>query len=121
MAFAPSYLMLPAALALTICFSGQSSAQKRGGSMIMHETPKGILHVGRTVSYIMSTGAQSGDMVASFFRTRSSVGRKILAKCKDGDTCEVDGRSDLNKKHNYGGSQDSRQIVFVRWVKKYKK
>jgi hypothetical protein len=51
----------------------------------------GQLHRGRTSSYILYFGPQSGDYAAYCFDNNSDVGRSILAACKDGDQCRVKG------------------------------
>ena len=51
----------------------------------------GQLHKGRTASYILYVGRETGDYAAYCFDNNSEAGRAILAKCRNGDQCEVKG------------------------------
>lgn len=51
----------------------------------------GKLTVGKANSYILYFGKESGDYAAYCFDNNSEAGKAILAKCKNGDLCEVRG------------------------------
>lgn len=55
------------------------------------ETIAGQLETGKTTSFIVYVGMESGDYAAYCFANKSGVGRAILAKCRNGDRCEFVG------------------------------
>lgn len=55
------------------------------------EKIRGHLHLGKSGSYILYVGMESGDYAAYCFANDSEAGRAILAACKDGDQCEFVG------------------------------
>ncbi len=57
---------------------------------------EGQLQVGKRESTIVYLGKESGDLAAFCFTNKSSVGRAILSKCKDGEQCKFRGRIDWN-------------------------
>jgi protein involved in sex pheromone biosynthesis len=52
---------------------------------------QGKLQAGKTESVILYVGEESGDYAGYCFTNDSEAGRAILAACKDGDQCEVNG------------------------------
>ena len=58
---------------------------------------QGELGLGKTESVILYVGAETGDYAAYCFANDSEAGRAILAACKDGDQCEVNGTVDDGK------------------------
>lgn len=63
-------------------------------SLVAEGAFKGTLHAGKSDSFMVYVGEESGDFAAFCFANDSEAGRAILAACKDGDTCEFTGRVD---------------------------
>ena len=51
-------------------------------------TFKGTVKVGKSVSYILYVGEETGDYAAFCFAKNSAIGRRILAACKNGEVCQ---------------------------------
>ena len=85
-----------AAAFVVLAASAVCAAQSGGGdqSLVTEGTFKGSLSVGKTDSYILHVGQESGDFAALCFPNRSEVGRAILAACKKGAVCEFKGAVD---------------------------
>lgn len=68
-------------------------ADDKGPGAMMEESENenvsGELQVGKTQSLILYVGMETGDYAAYCFMNDSDAGRAILAKCKDGENCEV--------------------------------
>lgn len=81
---------------IILCAAATCPAQsdKADDSLVVEGTFKGTLHAGKTDSYMVYVGEESGDYAAFCFTNDSDAGRAILAACKDGDTCEFDGKVD---------------------------
>ncbi|HVG33307.1 MAG TPA: DUF3828 domain-containing protein [Pyrinomonadaceae bacterium] len=77
--------------AAAICAAQSSKADE---SLITEGTFKGTLHAGKTDSYMVYVGEESGDFAAFCFANDSQAGRAMLAACKDGATCEFAGKVD---------------------------
>lgn len=56
----------------------------------------GNLRVGKKDSAIMYVGGETGDVAAYCFANDSEVAKQILAVCKNGDDCEVNGKIDYD-------------------------
>jgi hypothetical protein len=52
--------------------------------------------VGKKDSALVYISMETGDAVASCFANDSEVAKQILAVCKDGDDCEVNGKVDYD-------------------------
>lgn len=63
-------------------------------SMVVEATFKGTIHVGKSTSYILNVGEETGDFAAFCFAKRSAVGRSIMANCKNGQVCRIVGKVD---------------------------
>lgn len=53
------------------------------------DTVRGELQTGKTDSVILYFGEESGDYAAYCFKNDSEEGKAILAKCKNGEQCEI--------------------------------
>lgn len=91
-----SFLKALAAACVLLGASAVCAAQGNdaGESPVVEGTFKGSLTVGKTDSYILNVGRESGDFAALCFANRSEVGRAILAACKRGAVCEFTGTVD---------------------------
>lgn len=58
------------------------------------DTIQGELQTGKTDSVILYVGEETGDYAAYCFKNDSEAGKAILAKCKNGELCEVAGTTD---------------------------
>lgn len=54
----------------------------------------GELQTGKTESVILYVGAETGDYAAYCFANNSEAGRAVFAACKNGEQCEVVGKTD---------------------------
>ncbi|MBC7798958.1 MAG: hypothetical protein H7Z37_18970 [Pyrinomonadaceae bacterium] len=68
---------------------------------------KGELQVGKTDSVILYLGEESGDYAAFCFANKSTVGRKVLAACKNRGQCEFTGEVDFGSSCKVKGLQAS--------------
>lgn len=75
--------------------AGQSGRQNN--PLIDTGTFKGTLHTGKSESYLVYVGEETGDFAAFCFANTSAAGRAILAHCKTGDTCQFSGTVDQSK------------------------
>ena len=74
---------------------GKPARTKRAAdSLVTEGTFKGTLRAGKADSYMVYVGEESGDFAAFCFANASEAGRAILAACRDGDTCEFNGKVD---------------------------
>ena len=91
-----SGLLAALLVGLSTIVSAPCMAQSGGAddSLVTDGTFKGTLHAGKTDSYMVYVGEESGDFAAFCFANNSEAGRAILAACKDGDTCEFTGKVD---------------------------
>ena len=64
---------------------------KTSAELSSEEVRSGELITSKTESVILYVGEESGDYAAYCFKNNSDAGRQILAKCKNGDECEVSG------------------------------
>jgi hypothetical protein len=80
-------------LAFVLIGANALAASAQADSMTVDGTFKGTLHVGKTSSYLLYVGEESGDFAAFCFTNASKAGRKILASCKRGE-CEFKGTVD---------------------------
>src|SRR5215203_4786850 len=64
-------------------------------------TYQGKLIIGESESIIMYLGAESGDLAGFCFPNKSTVGRTILAKCKNGQQCKFTGKVNWSTSYNY--------------------
>jgi hypothetical protein len=64
------------------------------GQAVERVTYAGKLERGTTRSIIFYLSSETGDLTAFCFLNRSSAGRKILARCKNGANCEFSGSVD---------------------------
>ena len=71
-----------------------AQSKKADESLITEGSFKGTLHAGKTDSYMVYVGEESGDFAAFCFANESEDGRAMLAACKDGGTCEFTGKVD---------------------------
>jgi hypothetical protein len=93
---APAVLCL--ALSAVFLSAGAASGQRgNDNSLVTMGTFKGTLHVGKTESYLVNVGQESGDFAAFCFANVSAAGRAILARCKTGDSCQFSGKVDQSK------------------------
>jgi hypothetical protein len=82
-------------------------------------TYQGKLIIGATESIIMYLGAESGDLAGFCFPNKSTVGRAILAKCKNGQQCKFTGKVDWNKSCEYKANYSAQaRIISVTSVRK---
>ncbi|MEO7539129.1 MAG: hypothetical protein ABIV21_03835 [Pyrinomonadaceae bacterium] len=70
-----------------------AAAFAQSDSLIVKGTFKGTLHIGKTSSYLLYVGEESGDFAAFCFTNSSKAGRKLLASCGRG-VCEFKGTVD---------------------------
>ena len=61
-----------------------------------YETWKGKLVIGTQDSAIIYYGSESGDLAAFCFKNKSTVGRAILGRCKNGEQCQFTGKLSSN-------------------------
>lgn len=73
-----------------ILTNASAASQTPAGASEM-QTIQGELQVGKTESVILYVGMESGDYAAYCFTNNSAAGRSILAACKNGTQCEVQG------------------------------
>ncbi|HYR29465.1 MAG TPA: hypothetical protein VEU30_13425 [Thermoanaerobaculia bacterium] len=78
----------------------------------------GQLRVSDPVSVLNYVGAESGDFVPFRFRNDSEAGKKILAACREDDTCEFTGAVEFLDEAPPDGASAVGQIVRVDSVKK---
>ena len=92
------------------------------------ETWTGKLIVGKLDSAIIYYGEQSGDLAAFCFANRSTVGRAVLRKCRNGAQCQFTGRISLTgdlcgtardwaKRLKLGGFSQTAKIMSLKSVK----
>jgi hypothetical protein len=81
----------------TIFVSASITIAQGDNSLITSGTFKGTLHTGKTESYLVYVGEQSGDFAAFCFANASAAGKSVLAKCTDGATCQFAGKVDQGK------------------------
>lgn len=83
-------------------------------------TYQGKLIVGKNESIIMYLGSESGDLAGFCFPNKSTVGRAILAKCKNGQQCKFTGKVDWSKncayKENYSAQAKIISVTSVRKI-----
>jgi hypothetical protein len=94
-----SLTVLFAALCAIFLGAAISPAQKnrQNDTPLIDGTFKGTLHAGKTGSYLVYVGEETGDFAAFCFLNNSKPGRTILSACKNGDTCQFSGMVDQSK------------------------
>jgi hypothetical protein len=92
----PRFMMRIAILLIVFAFGLTTNGQNTETV-----TYQGKLIVGKTESIIMYLGAESGDLAGFCFPNRSTVGRAIFAKCKNGQQCKFTGKVDWSKSCSY--------------------
>jgi hypothetical protein len=80
---------------------------------------EGQLRIGKNESTIVYLGEETGDLAAFCFSNKSSVGRAVLSKCKNGEQCKFSGRVDWKISCSIKGNFSARaKIVSIRSVRK---
>ncbi len=85
------------------------------------DSVSGTLQLGKTESVILYFGEESGDYAGYCFINNSEAGKKILAACKDGEKCEIEGKLDYESACKVPGLEadlsSSGKIISVTSVK----
>ncbi|HVE59690.1 MAG TPA: hypothetical protein VNB22_22960 [Pyrinomonadaceae bacterium] len=109
------FMLRIAILTILLAFGLTASAQNTE-----RVTYQGKLIVGARESIIMYLGSESGDLAGFCFPNKSSVGRTILSKCKNGQQCKFTGKVNWSKsctyKENYSAQAGIISVTSVRKI-----